>query len=108
MTTKKMNVDEKFKEWITEKWGYEKLPIGGVVPYPKTGLAFPTGDWAMKQPKLDRDKCTGCTLCYFFCPDSVITLDEEYKPSFDLEFCKGCGICAEECPADAIDMVSIR
>ncbi|MCK5185104.1 MAG: 4Fe-4S binding protein, partial [Candidatus Heimdallarchaeota archaeon] len=48
--------------------------------------------------------CTKCTTCFFLCPDSAITMDDEEIPVMDFDYCKGCGICAEECPSDAIEM----
>lgn len=37
-----------------------------------------------------------------YCPDAVITMDEEEIPTMDLVYCKGCMICEEVCPAKAI------
>jgi Pyruvate/2-oxoacid:ferredoxin oxidoreductase delta subunit len=37
-----------------------------------------------------------------YCPDAVITLDEEGIPTMDLVYCKGCLICEQVCPAKAI------
>jgi NADPH-dependent glutamate synthase beta subunit-like oxidoreductase/NAD-dependent dihydropyrimidine dehydrogenase PreA subunit len=44
--------------------------------------------------------CTSCGVCWLFCPDGVIELQEE--PSFDLDYCKGCAICVTECPRGAL------
>jgi pyruvate ferredoxin oxidoreductase delta subunit len=56
-------------------------------------------------PEFNRDKCVRCYLCYIYCPEPAIYLDEENYPVFDYDYCKGCGICANECPTDAIIMV---
>ena len=48
------------------------------------------------------DKCKRCFLCFLFCPEAAITLDEQNDPNIDYEHCKGCMICYEECPPRAI------
>ncbi|MFX0050938.1 MAG: 4Fe-4S dicluster domain-containing protein [Candidatus Hodarchaeota archaeon] len=93
--------DEDFKKWVAEKWGYKKLPMAGSTPAGSAKF-FKTGDWAAKIPRLIPENCTSCNYCYFYCPDSAITMEtqEDGKafPKFDLFYCKGCGVCAHECP----------
>lgn len=95
---------ENTKQLVNENWGYEKLPIGGVIPEGGTSLLFKTGDWRVYMPIL-RDGCTGCAKCYFVCPDDAIKLDENYAPIFKLDYCKGCKLCEDICPTNAIEMV---
>jgi len=102
--TKNTLSDKEMQDWIENKWGYEKLPTGGSVPYPGSSKFFKTGDWSAFKAVVDREKCTKCTTCFFLCPDSVITMDKDEIPVMDFDYCKGCGICAEECPSDAIEM----
>ncbi len=64
-----------------------------------------TGSWRNLRPVLDKEKCIKCGICWKFCPDVSISIDEEDYPVVNLDFCKGCGICATECPKDAIEMV---
>jgi len=67
-----------------------------------------TGAWRTWRPIMHAEKCISCYICWKFCPDvSVIVDDEEAEtvPRFDYDHCKGCGICAHECPKDAIEMV---
>jgi len=45
-------------------------------------------------------------LCYFYCPDASIIVENGKAVGIDLLHCKGCGICAKECPAGAIAMKS--
>jgi pyruvate ferredoxin oxidoreductase delta subunit len=93
--------DEDFKKWVAEKWGYKKLPMAGSTPAGSAKF-FRTGDWAAQQPRLIVENCISCFKCYFFCPDSAITMEEgadgKAYPKFDFFYCKGCGVCAHECP----------
>lgn len=61
-----------------------------------------TGCWRALTPVIDYNKCISCMICWKFCPEICITLEE--KPKIILEYCKGCGICAFECPKKAIEM----
>ena len=63
-----------------------------------------TGNWRTMVPRLDAEHCTGCALCWKFCPDACIAVAGA-KPVVDLEHCKGCGICAAECPPKCLTMV---
>ncbi|MEM0381085.1 MAG: 2-oxoacid:acceptor oxidoreductase family protein [Nitrososphaerota archaeon] len=63
------------------------------------------GNWRIFKPIVDYQKCTGCMLCFVYCPDSVISLDAKNKPIIDYENCKGCLICVKECPLHAITAV---
>lgn len=63
-----------------------------------------TGSWRTMAPKLHDAKCTGCQLCWKFCPDACIGMVDG-KPVVDMDHCKGCGICAAECPPKALTMV---
>lgn len=53
--------------------------------------------------KIDLEKCTGCKLCIFCCPDpNVLMLNENKKVIINESCCKACGLCAETCPKKAI------
>jgi pyruvate ferredoxin oxidoreductase gamma subunit len=62
-----------------------------------------TGNWRVERPVIDLDKCKRCFLCYLYCPEAAMRLDNENYPHVDYDHCKGCMICYEECPTDAID-----
>ncbi|MEM1943386.1 MAG: 2-oxoacid:acceptor oxidoreductase family protein [Candidatus Caldarchaeum sp.] len=64
-----------------------------------------TGNWRVFRPVVDYSKCTGCMVCFVYCPDSAIVLDAEGRPVVDYENCKGCLICLKECPLKAISAV---
>jgi len=61
-----------------------------------------TGDWRTFRPVLDPEKCNGCWLCFAYCPDGAIRMDERDRPVFDYDHCKGCLLCVEECPTHAL------
>ena len=63
-----------------------------------------TGVWRNIRPVIDIENCIQCGICWKFCPDVAITIENEY-PVIDYEYCKGCGLCAEECPSKCIAMV---
>ena len=71
----------------------------------KYPMGAPTGTWRVYRPVLDGEKCTKCALCWLYCPDAAISMDEEGYPSFNYEYCKGCGVCANECRVGAIKLV---
>lgn len=60
-----------------------------------------TGSWRTMRPVFDRELCTECKLCWFYCPESCIAPDTFL---IDYDYCKGCGICAEECAPGALRM----
>ncbi|MGN6733859.1 MAG: 2-oxoacid:acceptor oxidoreductase family protein [Candidatus Binatia bacterium] len=62
----------------------------------------PTGNWRSERPVIDLAKCKRCFLCYLYCPEAAMQLDEQNFPHVDYDHCKGCMICYEECPTDAI------
>jgi len=50
-------------------------------------------------PRLREERCDGCLLCYYFCPDGAIDPGPPVRVVAD--WCKGCGICVRECPREA-------
>ena len=61
-------------------------------------------DWRNHKPVWDQDKCVQCGICYLFCPDGAIRLNEDGYYEADLQYCKGCGLCSRQCPARCITM----
>lgn len=60
-----------------------------------------TGNWRSLRPVIDAARCTGCLICWKYCPEACVSLTEK-APAIDLSYCKGCGICARECPPRCI------
>ena len=61
-----------------------------------------TGIWRTERPVIDAAKCKRCFLCYLYCPEGAVSLDEQNFPHLDYAHCKGCLICYQECPTQAI------
>jgi pyruvate ferredoxin oxidoreductase gamma subunit len=61
-------------------------------------------DWRTFRPVVNTVKCTGCQICWTYCPEHSVEMVEK-KTTINYVYCKGCGICAEECPTKAISMV---
>lgn len=85
-----------------------------VIPYQDPTISSPsvyasgniierqTGGWRIFRPVIDYEKCNKCWLCFVWCPDGVIALNDSDYPHIDYNHCKGCLICYEECPIKAI------
>ena len=78
--------------------GWKELPLGCVIEKAGNSDAYETGSWRTYRPVLDSEKCTNCLLCWIYCPDSSVRVENEKVVGFDLNHCKGCGICRQECP----------
>jgi 2-oxoacid:acceptor oxidoreductase delta subunit (pyruvate/2-ketoisovalerate family) len=90
---------------MAELTAWQELPVGGIVqpagaPRPATGT-WRTGE----KPVADLSKCVNCLLCWLYCPDAAVVVEDGVFVGFAYDYCKGCEICAEMCPADAIEMV---
>src|SRR5659263_294955 len=103
------------KQWLPE---YQDIPVGGALVEGKTetGLIGPgsfienkVSGWATYRPLRDKEKCTMCLLCWFYCPEgTIVRISDRGDLMTNYDYCKGCGICANECPVDAIKMVRAR
>ena len=52
-------------------------------------------------PWIDKEKCTGCTICVKNCPVGAIDIKNE-KAEIDMSKCIRCGKCHKICPQDAV------
>ncbi len=72
---------------------------------PSIGASGLTGYWRLRRPSVSYDKCIKCYLCWLYCPDSTVDINERGDVVIDYKYCKGCGICSNVCPVKAIVMV---
>ncbi|MBI2865379.1 MAG: 4Fe-4S binding protein [Chloroflexi bacterium] len=84
---------------------WRELPIGGVILESGSSVDYLTGGWRAERPIIDMDRCTSCMICWIFCPEGGILVEESKVTGIDMDHCKGCGICALECPPKVIKMV---
>ena len=91
-------------------WGASRHELGATIPAAGNSVDNETGGWRTNVPTIDPAKCTGCMLCYFYCPDASIVIENDVATGVDLAHCKGCGICAAVCPpkVTAIAMIDER
>jgi pyruvate ferredoxin oxidoreductase delta subunit len=80
------------------------LTPGCVVTEPGSTKQYKTGSWRSRRPITDLEKCTKCGICYIYCPEGCIRVNEQGYFLQNMDYCKGCGICAHECPQKAIAM----
>ncbi|MEM4575960.1 MAG: 4Fe-4S binding protein [Candidatus Nezhaarchaeales archaeon] len=85
-----------------KKW-YE-IPIGATNTEPGSSLKYLTSSWRTFTPVIDRSRCIKCYLCWIFCPEGAIELEDDGFTKINYLYCKGCGICSNECPSKAIVM----
>lgn len=86
---------------ITPRTGWRDLPFAGIIPEGGTAAEFGTGDWRSQRPIYDPEKCIQCLMCWIYCPDSSIKVEDGKMVGIDYDHCKGCGVCASVCPPKA-------
>ena len=85
---------------------WRDLPIGGLIVDAGNAIEYNTGNWRAFRPVVNLEKCTHCMLCWLYCPDISVIVEDRKMMGFDLEHCKGCGVCADVCPPKCISMHS--
>lgn len=97
------------KQWLPT---VDELPLGGSIGTLQTEAGLvgigsfsenKTGGWRVFMPVVDEQRCTGCKICWFYCPEGAIKMVDN-KAKINYDYCKGCGICENECPFKAIEM----
>ncbi|MCL6451989.1 MAG: 4Fe-4S binding protein [Acetobacteraceae bacterium] len=88
--------------------GWRDIPRAGLILAAGNAVDYETGDWRSQRPVWSRERCTGCLLCWVYCPDGAVMVEGGKVVGIDYKHCKGCGICAHECPpkSAAIRMTS--
>jgi pyruvate ferredoxin oxidoreductase gamma subunit len=89
-------VDLWFPAYESPTKGTAGITAGANAPLRKTG------SWRTFRPTLIPEKCNGCWLCFAYCPDAAIAIDDNDRPIIDYDHCKGCMLCVEECPTHAL------
>ena len=87
--------------------GWKEIPIGGTIVDAGNAVEYKTGPWRTYKPVWKEENCIHCLICWMYCPDESVIVNDGKFIRFDYDYCKGCGICANECPAkeNAIEMV---
>lgn len=59
--------------------------------------------------KVTEEKCIGCKLCIFTCPDPNVIrfINDNKKVEVDENRCKGCGLCVTVCTKGALAVSSL-
>jgi pyruvate ferredoxin oxidoreductase delta subunit len=87
-----------------KKKGWKEIPKAGLILEPGNSMKYKTGAWRSQRPVRDKEKCINCLLCWIYCPDTAIKVEDGKIKEIDYDYCKGCGICAHECPVNCIEM----
>lgn len=90
---------------IKKKVNGKEISIGAVLESQGSTSQTKTGSWRALKPIIDFKRCTGCGLCWVFCPEGCIFKKKDGKFKVNYDYCKGCGICSNECPVKAIKMI---
>jgi anaerobic carbon-monoxide dehydrogenase iron sulfur subunit len=75
----------------------EDMPCAAVCPEEAIGMNTKTGI-----VYIDRENCTGCSLCIDACPFNAIILDPIQNVAIKCELCESQPLCVEGCPTGAL------
>jgi len=95
---------------MKKEQGWREIPVGVKILDAGNAAEYITGGWRTFKPVRDEEKCRHCLLCWIYCPDAAVLVEDDKVVGVDYNHCKGCGICARECPPRirAITMVQER
>ena len=58
---------------------------------------------------VDKDKCSGCTICVRICPTGTLKMDKESRKAYNTgEMCDNAWGCIFACPKQALNVVEAR
>lgn len=77
---------------------WRNLPCGAILTDTERIKENKTGAWRSMVPIYDEKKCIQCLVCWIYCPDSSIIIQDGKVVGINYDYCKGCGICASVCP----------
>ncbi|MCL2807768.1 MAG: 4Fe-4S binding protein [Coriobacteriia bacterium] len=89
-----------------DNWTSKDFAPGAVIVDPGNSALYITGGWRSNRPIWTKENCNDCMLCWVYCPDSSILVEDQKMIGIDLDHCKGCGVCAVECRFEALEMIS--
>ena len=55
---------------------WKEIPLGGLILEAGNAEEYETGSWRTYRPIRNEEKCTHCLLCWVYCPDSSIIVEE--------------------------------
>ena len=59
-----------------------------------------------KDVRMNKDKCTHCSVCITICPTKALILDRKTMAvEFDAEKCIACELCIPACPYKAMEII---
>lgn len=86
---------------MLKKW--QDLEIGGINSDPGNSIRNGLNNLEIcKKPEFNPELCRNCFLCWVFCPDNAIIIENSMVTGINYDFCKGCGICITECPVTEV------
>jgi pyruvate ferredoxin oxidoreductase gamma subunit len=86
---------------------FQPFSLPGARVIPDVQVRPRTGGWRTgRRPRFELDQCVNCLLCWSYCPDRAIRLDDGQVVGIDYDLCKGCEICVAACPTQALTMVA--
>jgi uncharacterized Fe-S center protein len=80
--------------------GHEQSGFGGALKNLGMGSASVGGKLELhssSQPVVDREACTGCSICERYCAHDAIHVSGDKKAVIDYDKCIGCGQCVALC-----------
>jgi pyruvate ferredoxin oxidoreductase delta subunit len=90
---------------MAELKGWQEIPIGGLIVEAGNAAEYNTGTWRAFRPIIDFSRCTHCLMCWVYCPDVAMLVEDGRLQGVDLDHCKGCKLCAEVCPVKCIEII---
>jgi Na+-translocating ferredoxin:NAD+ oxidoreductase RNF subunit RnfB len=110
---------------VKQLYGGQKSCVFGCLGYGDCAVVCPEDAICIEDglARIDRRKCTGCTLCATACPNKIIMMDSNITTAVVLckntergaqtrrkcsAGCIACTLCVRECPSEAITMENNR
>ena len=89
---------------MTHFKGHEATGFGGTIKNIGMGFASRAGkldQHSTSKPRVEKDKCVGCSSCVKYCPANAVKLVDR-KAQINYEICIGCGQCIAVCQFGAM------